>query len=242
VVRRKIQIVEVLVVLLPLAAMLIQITSAASLETVLPVSYRSQETAYYCGPAVVQMALSYVAAEVPSQDTLASEMDTDPAEGVTYTDMIRVPFEIRGFHNVYEASLDLETLREANDNAYLTIILIYFSPAHVYQHYVLVIGYNSSGIFVHDPWPLTASQPEGRSTGANAFISIDLLTDLWTCDPSHWGLVIPYSNTLDEGPPWWQRHWYLLIALPAVAVTISVIALVKKKKSATEDGDAVAEA
>jgi hypothetical protein len=188
------------------------------------------------------MALSYVAAEVPSQDTLASEMDTDPAEGVTYTDMMRVPFATRGFSAVYEASLDLEQLQAAKDNAYLTIILIYFSPAHVYQHYVLVIGYNSSGIFVHDPWPLTASQPEGRSTGANAFISTDLLTDLWAGDPSHWGLVVPYSDTLVEDSPWWQRHWYLLILLPVAAVTISVIAFLRRKRPTAENTDAVAEA
>jgi hypothetical protein len=112
----------------------------------------------------------------------------------------------------------------------------------VYQHYGLVIGYNSSGTFVHDPWPLTARQPEGRSTGTNAFISTDLLTDLWAGDPSHWGLVVPYSDTLVEASPWWQRHWYLLILLPVAVVTISVIAFLRRKRPTAENTDAVAEA
>jgi predicted double-glycine peptidase len=237
-VRGKLQIAPVLVVLLLVATTLVQETRAASLENSIPVTYRSQETGYYCGPAVVQMALSYVAADLQSQNTLASEMETDPVEGVTYANMMRVPFENRGFQEVYEGTLELEDLREANDNDYLTIILIFFSTARVYQHYVLVIGYNSSGICAHDPWPLNSSQPEGRFTGANAFISNELLADLWACDPPHWGLVIPYSNALGEVPSWWQQHWYLLIAIPVFVAAISVIVLMKKKKAATKNPDA----
>jgi len=231
----KLQVLKVLVLLLLIATAVIHEPKAAPLENFIPVIYRSQETGYYCGPAVVQMALSYVAEDLPSQAKLASEMETDPVEGVTYTDMMRVPFESRDLHEVYEGTWELEDLREANDNGYLTIILIDFSSARVFQHYVLVIGYNSSGICVHDPWPLNASQPEGRSTGANAFISNDLLTDLWACDPAHWGLAIPYLSMPGQVPSWLQQYWYLLIVVPVSTVAISVIVLIKKKRSATED-------
>lgn len=228
------QILKSLVLLLLISTTLIHETKATPTENCIPVIYRSQETDYYCGPAVVQMALSYIAADLPSQDKLANEMETDPIEGATYTDMMCIPFENRDLREVYEETLELEDLKEANENEYLTIILIYFSTARVYQHYVLVIGYNSSGICVHDPWPLTYLQPEGRSTGANTFISNDLLADLWACDPSHWGLVIPYSTVSEKIPLWWQQYWYLLIAVPISVAAISVILFMRKKRSTAE--------
>lgn len=230
--------VQMLIVFVLVATAERYVPRVSPLECVIPVVYRSQETGYYCGPAVVQMVLSYVAVDVPSQDTLASEMETDPVEGVTYGDMMRVPFETRNLPDVSEGTLDLDDLQEATDHDYLTIILIYFSTTHVYQHYVLVIGYNATGICVHDPWPLDASQPAGRSTGANAFISTDLLADLWACDPAHWGLVIPYSTKPGKMPSGWEEYWYLLIAAPVAIAAVSAIVLLRKTTSTTENLDA----
>jgi hypothetical protein len=236
--RGQLQMLKALVLFVIVAIAVMHEPGACSpLECVIPVVYRSQETGYYCGPAVVQMALGHVVVAAPSQDMLASEMETDPVEGVTYTDMMRVPFETRNLADVYEGTLELEDLQEATDHGFLTIILIYFSTALVYQHYVLVIGYNASGIYVHDPWPLNASQPAGRSTGANTFISTYLLADLWACDPAHWGLVIPYSTTPGEVPSWWQQYWYLLTAVPVTISAVTTIILVKRKTSTTENSN-----
>ncbi len=161
------------------------------------VEYKPQETSYYCGPAVVQMALWYINAETPSQSLLASEMQTDPVEGVTYTSKIAMPFKNRGLPDAREKISELDDLKENNYDDYLSIILIYFSVTHTYQHYILMIGYNATGIFIHDPWSLSSSQPAGRTTGADAFISNELLADLWTCEPSHWALIIHYLKSAE---------------------------------------------
>jgi len=200
----------------------------------IPVTYLSQETSYYCGPAVVQMALNYVGVALPSQDQLATEMQTDPVEGATYIDMMRIPFENRGFTEVYESTLELDDLKNNNYNGYLTIILIYFSVTHEYQHYILVIGYNASGVFVHDPWPVTWPQPLNRTTGADIFISNELLANLWACDPPYWGLVIPYLK--DSGVPQvlWQQHWYILLIVPVAIAGIVAAVYIKRRKTHDE--------
>ncbi len=222
-----------LMFLLLTASLRAQAAQADTSENGVSVTYRPQENTYFCGPAVVQMALSYLLHEFPSQDQLATEMETDPVEGLTYTDMMQIPFKNRGFTEVYEGVFELEDLKEASDSGFLTIILVYFSRTVEFQHYVLVVGYNDSGIHIHDPWPTTWSQPEDRRTGANAFVSNDLLTDLWDCEPSNWGLTIPYS-TESRTTYWWQQYWYLLVAVPISAVAILAIIRIKKKQPVAE--------
>ena len=178
------------------------------------------------------MALSYLLDSFPSQDELATEIQTDAEAGVTYTNKMRKAFDNREFTQVYEDELNLDDLKTLNSNGYLVIILIYFGTTHEYQHYVLVIGYDSNAIYAHDPWPTSWRQPQGRTTGANVSISEELLIDLWSCQPSNWGLVIPYSPKQIVPVPWWQEKWYFLVAIPAVvAGTVLVITWIRKKKS-----------
>ena len=177
------------------------------------------------------MAFSNLLDSFPSQDELATEIETDAQAEVTYTDKMRKAFDNRGFTEVYEDELNLDELKTLNSNGYLVIILIYFDSTHDYQHYVLVMGYDSNGIYVHDPWPISWRQPQSRATGANVSISEELLSDLWSCQPSNWGLVIPYSPKPIVPVPWWQEHWYLLVIIPAVVGTsVLAITLARRKK------------
>ena len=195
------------------------------------VTYFTQETSYYCGSAAVQMALSYLLDSFPSQNELATELQTDVEAGVTYTDKMSEAFDNRGFTQVYEDELNLDKLKTLNSDGSLVIILIYFDTSHEYQHYVLVIGYDNKAIYVHDPWPTSWRQPKDRTTGVNVSISEELLNDLWSGQPSNWGLVIPYSPKPIIPVPWWQEHWYFLVVTPAVvATTVLAVMLVRKKK------------
>lgn len=205
------------------------------------VDYLPQENGYYCGPAVVQMVLSYVAVDYPSQSQLATEMETDPIEGVTYTNMMRTPFENREFSETHENTLQLDDLKENNNNGFLTIILIYFNATHEYQHYVVVIGYNATGISIHDPWPITWDQPEGRTTGADTFIPNTQLADLWDSEPSHWGLVIPYSRETGESMLWWQQylHFLLIVVIAVAGVLVGVILVIKNRRSKINNGPVI---
>lgn len=54
--------------------------------TVYPVDRSVQETAWYCGPAVMQMLLSHYGYDV-SQDDLAEQMKTSRTTGTEYADM-----------------------------------------------------------------------------------------------------------------------------------------------------------
>ncbi len=201
------------------------------------VAYLTQETSYYCGPATVQMALGHLLDAFPTQDELATEVETDAKAGVTHTNQMRKAFDNRGFTQVYENKLNLDELKVANSKGYLIIILIYFDNTHEYQHYVLVIGYDTNAVLVHDPWPVSSRQPQGRTSGANVSISNELLSDLWSCLPSHWGLVIPYSSKPTIPVPWWQEHWYFLAAIPASFATIVlVIVLARRKKALNLNG------
>lgn len=197
------------------------------------VDYLPQENGYYCGPAVVQMVLSCVAVDYPSQSQLATEMETDPIEGVTYTDMMHMSFENREFSETHENTLQLDDLKENNNNGFLTIILIYFDATHEYQHYVVVIGYNATGISIHDPWPITWDQPEGRTTGADTFIPNTQLADLWDSEPSHWGLVIPYLRETGGSMQWWQQylHFLLILVIAGAGVLVGVILVIKNRRS-----------
>jgi hypothetical protein len=164
-------------------------------SNLLEVPYHAQETNYFCGPASVQMAIEYLSGNLISQDTLAGEMKTDPVKGVTYTNMIRIPFDKGGYNSVREAHATLDELKEQNSRGYVSVILIWFDTNHKYGHYVAVIGYNATGIITNDPWPTNWNQPGSRKTGKNAFISNQLLADLWS-NFNQWVLEVPYRAYL----------------------------------------------
>ena len=161
-------------------------------SNMLSVPYYSQINDYYCDPAVVQMALQYISGRVVSQDVLAAEIGTTPDN--TPLDNMSVPFHNRGFLNVNETHTALDELKLLNSQGFLSIILIYFDitdhdPDDT--HFVLVVGYNETGIFVHDPWPPAWGEPESRDSGPYAYIPNDQLSDIWSYD-QQWTLQIPY--------------------------------------------------
>jgi len=169
---------------------------AIPVSNVLEVPYHVQETNYYCGPACVQMGIEYVSGDVIPQGTLATEMKTDPVKGVTYSNMMHVPFVNRRYASVrgrkYVATDELKT---QNSLGFVSILLIWFDTDHKYGHYVVVVGYDATGIFVNDPWPTYWGQPRSRKTGEKAFISDSLLADLWAYS-DQWVLEIAYGPTV----------------------------------------------
>jgi len=150
------------------------------------------------------MALGYLLypSKPPPQDVIAVHLKTDEVEKVTRTSTMAIPFKERGFDKTREdVPMTLDELKEYNSQGFLTIILIYSDITHKFGHFVLVIGYNSTGIFVHDPWPPEWGSPEKRKSGPNTYISSEMLSDLWNYRIAyHWGLIIPYKGT-QAAPP-----------------------------------------
>jgi hypothetical protein len=183
------------------------------------VQYLSQETSYYCGPASIQMVLSYLQDDVPSQNQIAGEVNCSERRTVdragTFSYDIRKPFDERGYGNVYEQTLNIETLKSLNSNGTLVIIEIFFDATHQSQHYVVVVGYDGDMICIDDPWGTSMDpQPTGRACGPEAYLSAGVLNNLWNCNPSYWGLVIPYPAKSGGG----------LDPLPAVVIALLIVA------------------
>jgi hypothetical protein len=158
----------------------------------------------FCCVASAAMVLEYISGQAIPQTTLASELGTGWATG-TQEDNIHLVFERRNY-NAVKVIDDLKTFREAYDNlkslnalGYLSIITILSSVTKLWGgHCIVVTGYNQTGIFVNDPWPPWGhGQPRDRRTGMNAFISEDLLANLWI-PKNNWLLKIPYPTHMKE--------------------------------------------
>jgi ABC-type bacteriocin/lantibiotic exporter with double-glycine peptidase domain len=188
------------------------------------VPYHAQELDSYCAPACVSMAVGYISGEKVSTDVLAREMKI----GVNGTDlsMMHFPFDNRGFTMVFATHATLEELKESNCRGYASITSIWFDKNHEVAHFVVIVGYNVTGMFVNDPWPTDWMQPEGRTTGENTFILNSLFTDLWSVT-YQWVLEVPYSahNQFEFTVSYRDQ---LVAAILFLGLTTSVVLIVRR--------------
>ena len=184
--------------------------------------YYVQETSYNCGPASIQMVLDWLGAQpLPTQVELATELNI-PVGGPALINMMSLPFQSRGFEVEARQGLGIDNLKESIASGHPVIILMYIDAGAVYGHYVVVVGYNETGVFVHDPY----SQNFGtisREVGANVFISYDSLTTLWSYPPGQWGLIIK-SGPTDTGP------LEPIIGFAVVVLGIAAVLIILKKR------------
>jgi len=151
-----------------------------------------QETTNSCVPASVQIALKYLdISPLPNQTDLAIEMHTtinDPTQWrYTY-----IPLDKRGFLNYYNESLSqdfnqaLSNLKGNVSQNFPVIINTWYDEQAKQEgkltHARVVTGYNSSGIFFHDP-----------GSGPNRFLNNSAFSDLWKTDMGYWALIIKYQ-------------------------------------------------
>ena len=142
------------------------------------VHYFPQKERDYCGLATAQMIL-YELGEPTSQYTLKEEIGFVEESGTRNFFMVRLFKK----HNIEIVSVgffsSIRHLRDSVDKRQYSIINIKFDQKSKMCHYVLVVGYNETGFFLHDPWPEIWGKPEGRHSGGAAFISNELLGRLW---------------------------------------------------------------
>jgi len=143
------------------------------------------------------MVVAYVTGSLISQDQLATELSTDHVKKTTYTSNVRNPFDLRGYTQTFERKpISLSELKSENAKGYPVILLIWFQMPHAEsQHYVVVVGYDETGVFINDPWPTWWGRP-GRNTGAQVHVSDTDLEYLWSCSYPYWGLVVPYTQAV----------------------------------------------
>jgi hypothetical protein len=143
------------------------------------------------------MVLQYISGKYVSQLTLAQELGTDDYSSGTYLNRLYRAFINRNYTQVNAQNRNLDALKQLNSQGYVSIIAIYGHLSHTSGHFVVVVGYNETGIFVNDPWPLNWSQSADRKTGPGTFISNSLLADLWSRD-INWVLIIPYPASASD--------------------------------------------
>ncbi|HDJ89703.1 MAG TPA: hypothetical protein ENG40_03320, partial [Thermoprotei archaeon] len=157
---------------------------------ILSVPHYYQEKWYFCGPACVQMVLHYISGIKVSQYTLANEMHTSSSSGGTYTNYMPKPFRLRGYRVTEIKPMSIDKLKYYLRQNKPIIILVWFDTRKTCQHYVVVIGYDDNGVYIHDPWPEKWGKAKNRNTGSFVYISYSMLLQLWKCDYPLWGLVV----------------------------------------------------
>lgn len=156
----------------------------------------NQETTNSCVPASVQMVLRYLDfSPLPNQTQLATEMHTD-INLPTQWEYVFIPFEERGFSGYYSQSVSddfsqaLISLKGNVSKNFPAIIKIWYDEQAKSEgkitHAVVVTGYNSSGIFVHDPW----YEP-------NRFLNFSAFSSLWETDSGYWAFIIQREPKFD---------------------------------------------
>lgn len=164
---------------------------------IIEVEYFPQVRGKYCGQATAQMVLYETTGVKISQSILIGEMNYTKGKGTRNTN-IATPFDTR---NITIISTGKDTtqrdLKQNINNGYYTIINIGFDENYRSGHFVVVTGYNSTGFFVHDPWPEKWGNPEGRDTGPYAYIDSDMLAELWSFR-SNWALTVERLGPIDS--------------------------------------------
>ncbi len=135
------------------------------------------------GPACAQMVLTYHG-KSPEQGELADQMNTSEEKGTTFDNM-HVPFDERGFktrslgenENFNDAK---GKLQKEIDRDLPVIIYIKQGESDSDGKFIVVIGYNKTGIRYHDP-----------DDGEDLFLTYEDLRDIWS---EKWWALIAYKD------------------------------------------------
>jgi predicted double-glycine peptidase len=151
--------------------------------------FRFQETTNSCVSASVQMILTYLDySPLPNQSQVTSEMHTD-INHTTEWRYIYLPFKDRGFSEYLNQSLSrdfnqaLSYLKGNLSRNFPVIINTWYDENAKSKgditHARVVTGYNSTGVFFHDPW-----------SGPNQFLNNSEFSNLWRTDSGFWAFII----------------------------------------------------
>jgi len=178
-------------------------------EHFIEVPFHYQDVEYYCGPACLEMVFDFYGEDI-NQSEIADVARTigEPVYS-TYTDELRraahfsnistsmgaeTSENITGYtlrklgYAAFEAhSMDLTQLKNFVEQDKPLILLMWYSSYHVSTHYRVVVGYNETHVFLHDPWnkPLWG----GRYGGPNIAFNNTEFLDLWSYY-GNWALYV----------------------------------------------------
>jgi len=180
------------------------------------VPFYYQVKTYYCGPAALQMVFDYFGENI-SQFEIADVARTVPY--VTYTDEMRraahfsnmsisMGSEMAENISRYTArklgyaafemwGMTWEQLKTLIDNDFPIILLMRWIPGEPYGHYRVVVGYNATHVFLHDPWNNVLWG--GDYGGPNLPMNYTFFDEMWSYS-GYWGLFVSPWNVEIETP------------------------------------------
>ena len=154
-----------------------------------------QETSNSCISASIQMIFRYLDfSPLPNQTQLANEMHAD-VNHTTEWRFTYIPFENRGFSEYYNESLSndfskaLSHLKGNIFQNFPAIVKTWYDEQQKAEgkvtHARVVTGYNSTGIFLHDPWD-----------GPNGFLNYSIFSSLWDVT-GYWTFIVKQEPKFD---------------------------------------------
>jgi predicted double-glycine peptidase len=178
-------------------------------ESHINVPFYYQEKDYYCGPACLQMVFNYYGENISQQEIANVARSLGDPYYETFTDELRraghfsnlststddeLPYNITGYslrklgYAAFESQgMSLEQLESYLSQGKPLILLMWYSSHHVSTHFRVAVGYNSTHVFLHDPWnkPLW----NGTYGGPDIAFNNTQFMDLWSYY-SNWALYI----------------------------------------------------
>ena len=150
------------------------------------------------------MVLDYIdTSPLPNQTELAIEMHTTENQTAQWK-YTYLPFEKRGFNDYFNGSLPnnfetaLNLLKGNVSRNYPTIVDTWFDEQakenNTITHARVIIGYNTTGVFFHDPW-----------SGPNQFMNNQEFEDLWNTTEGYYVFMLeqePLFNLTAKTADW----------------------------------------
>jgi len=185
------------------------------LEHYVYVPFYYQVKNYYCGPAALQMVFDFYGENI-SQLEIADVARTVPH--MTYAEELRraahfsnsstsmgneIPeYNITGYdqRNLGYAAFEqegmtIDDLKSLIDMDYPVILLMKWAPEEPYGHYRVVVGYNQTYVFLHDPWNNIGWG--GDYGGPDLAMNYSFFLNMWDYS-SRWGLFVsPWKIVTD---------------------------------------------
>jgi hypothetical protein len=189
----------------------------ASSEIKLTVPFHYQTATYYSGPAALEMVFDKYGEDI-SQLEIAEVAGTHP--NVTFTDWLRraahfsnmstsmgqaMPQNITGYtlrkfgYGAFETQgLTINQLQGLVTSGYPIIVSTWYDLSKQSSQYRVVVGFNATHIYLHDPWNKAAWN--GQYGGPYMAIPYTTFSTLWnqsSLGSYNWGLfVVPWQISL----------------------------------------------
>jgi hypothetical protein len=202
-------------------------TFALETKHFVPVPFHYQAEDYYCGPACLEMVFDYYGEDVDQYEIADAARTIGEPFYSTYTDELRraahfsnlstsmgaeLDYNITGYtlrslgYAAFESfGMSIENLKRYLDAGKPLILLMWYSEAKRYGHYRVLVGYNETHFFLHDPWnkPEWGGKYGGLAIAFNytAFLDLWNYSDYWALYVEPWRLQVSAPANITAGQP-----------------------------------------